>query len=180
MVLASAEYLKKTYVFLEVGVQTVHNRTLDLINRAHSAEEFFDSVARARKRGLIVATHLIFGLPGETREDMLETVRQVADIGLTAIKIHQLCVYKHTPMAIDYAAGNLPLLEEDEYVSLVCDALEMLPPDMVVMRLVAEGTREEIIAPQWAFEKSRIMEKIDSELIRRGTRQGSKFIPRAK
>lgn len=175
-----AEYLKKTYVFLEVGVQTVHNRTLDLINRAHSAEEFFDSVARARKRGLIVATHLIFGLPGETREDMLETVRQVADIGLTAIKIHQLCVYKHTPMAIDYAAGNLPLLEEDEYVSLVCDALEMLPPDMVVMRLVAEGTREEIIAPQWAFEKSRIMEKIDSELIRRGTRQGSKFTPRAK
>ncbi|MBC8000555.1 MAG: TIGR01212 family radical SAM protein [Leptolyngbya sp.] len=175
-----AEYLKKTYVFLEVGVQTVHNRTLDLINRAHSAEEFFDSVERARKRGLVVATHLIFGLPGETREDMLETVRQVADIGLTAIKIHQLCVYKHTPMAIDYAAGNLPLLEEDEYVSLVCDALEMLPPDMVVMRLVAEGTREEIIAPQWAFEKSRIMEKIDGELIRRGTRQGSKFTPRAK
>lgn len=173
-----AEYAEKTYVFLEIGLQTAHNRTLDLINRAHSAEEFFDSVERARKKNLVVATHLIFGLPGETREDMLETVRQVADIGITAIKIHQLCVYKHTPMAIDYTEGRLPLLEEDEYVSLVADALELLPPDMVVMRLVAEGTREEVIAPEWAFEKSRIMDKIDAELTKRGTRQGSKFQPR--
>lgn len=169
------EYSQKTYLFLEVGLQTAHNKTLDLINRAHSAEEFFDAVERARQRNLTVATHLIFGLPGETREDMLETVRQVTDIGLTAIKIHQLCVYKHTPMAIDYEQGRLPLLEEDEYVSLVCDALEILPPDMVVMRLVAEGTREEVIAPEWSFEKSRIMNKIDSEFEKRGTRQGSRF-----
>ena len=172
-----SEYAEKTYVFLEIGLQSAHNKTLDLINRAHSAEEFFDAVERARKRNLTVATHLIFGLPGETREDMMETVRQVADIGITAIKIHQLCVYKHTPMAVDYALGQLPLLEEDDYVNLVCDALEMLPPDMVVMRLVAEGTREEIIAPDWCFEKSRIMGKIDQELARRGTRQGSKFLP---
>lgn len=172
-----SEYNEKTFVFLEIGLQTAHNKTLDLINRAHSAEEFFDSVDRARKKNLTVATHLIFGLPGETREDMMETVRQVADVGLTAIKIHQLCVYKHTPMAVDHALGRLPLLEEDEYVELVCDALEMLPPDMVIMRLVAEGTREEIIAPDWCFEKSRIMGKIDQELLRRGTRQGSRFSP---
>ncbi len=175
-----AEYAQKTYVFLEVGLQSAHNKTLDLINRAHSAEEFFDSVERARKRNLTVATHLIFGLPGETREDMMETVRQIADIGLTAIKIHQLCVYKHTPMAVDYSLGKLPLLEEDDYVELVCDALEMLPPDMVVMRLVAEGTREEIIAPDWCFEKSRIMSKIDQELERRGTQQGSKFVAKVR
>ncbi|MBA3993412.1 MAG: TIGR01212 family radical SAM protein [Cyanobacteria bacterium DS2.3.42] len=173
-----AEYQEKTFVFLEVGLQSAHNKTLDLINRAHSAEEFFDAVERAKKKNIEVATHLIFGLPGESREDMMETVRQVADIGLTAIKIHQLCVYKHTPMAVDYEQGRLPLLEEDEYVQLVCDALEMLPPDMVVMRLVAEGTREEIIAPDWCFEKNRIMDKIDQELIRRGTRQGSRFSPK--
>jgi uncharacterized protein len=111
---------------------------------------------------------------------MMETVRQIADIGLTAIKIHQLCVYKHTPMAVDYSLGKLPLLEEDDYVELVCDALEMLPPDMVVMRLVAEGTREEIIAPDWCFEKSRIMSKIDQELERRGTQQGSKFVAKVR
>ena len=173
-----AQYQEKTYVFLEIGLQTAHNKTLDLINRAHSAEEFFDAVERARKKNLTVATHLIFGLPGETRQEMLETVRQIADIGLTAIKIHQLCVYNHTPMAVDYAEGRLPLLEEDQYVDLVCDALEMLPPDMVVMRLVAEGTREEVIAPEWSFEKSRIMDKIDQELSKRGTRQGSRFCAR--
>lgn len=171
-----SEYAKKTFVFLEIGLQSAHNKTLDLINRAHSAEEFFDAVERARRRNLTVATHLIFGLPGETRQDMMDTVRQVANVGITAIKIHQLCVYKHTPMAIDYSLGRLPLLEEDDYVALVCDALEMLPPDMVVMRLVAEGTREEIIAPEWCFEKSRIMGKIDQELERRGSRQGSKFL----
>lgn len=168
-----ADYAARTFVWLEVGVQSVHNRTLDKINRGHTAEEFFDAVKRARARDLKVATHLIFGLPGETRDDMMETVRQVADIGLEGIKIHQLCIYKGTPMEADYLRGELPLLEEDAYVELVCDGLELLPPDMVVMRLVAEGTRDEVIAPAWAFEKSRIMDKVDAELDRRGTKQGS-------
>ena len=91
-------YDQKTFLFLELGVQTIHNRTLDLINRGHSGEEFFDAVERAHKRGLRVATHLIFGLPGESKEEMLETVRVVAPLGLTAIKIHQLGIYKGTPM----------------------------------------------------------------------------------
>lgn len=168
-------YDQKTFLFLELGVQTIHNRTLDLINRGHSGEEFFDAVERAHKRGLRVATHLIFGLPGESKEEMLETVRAVAPLGLTAIKIHQLCIYKGTPMEEDYRAGRLKTMEEDDYVELVADALEMLPPDMVIMRLVAEGTRDEIIAPDWAFEKDRIMQKIEALLNKRGTKQGSKY-----
>ncbi|HEY9785475.1 MAG TPA: TIGR01212 family radical SAM protein [Candidatus Obscuribacterales bacterium] len=168
-------YAKRTFVFLEVGLQSAHNRTLDKINRGHTAEEFFDAVERARARNLRLATHLIFGLPGETGEEMLETVRQVSNIGLTGIKIHQLCIYKGTPMETDYLQGEIPLLDEDRYVELVCDALEMLPSDMVVMRLVAEGTKEEVIAPAWSFCKNRVMEKIDLELVRRGTRQGSRF-----
>ncbi|MBP7579174.1 MAG: TIGR01212 family radical SAM protein, partial [Candidatus Obscuribacter sp.] len=172
-------YDQKTFLFLELGVQTIHNRTLDLINRGHSGEEFFDAVARAHKRGLRVATHLIFGLPGESKEEMLETVRAVAPLGLTAIKIHQLCIYKGTPMEEDYRAGRLKTMEEDDYVELVADALEMLPPDMVIMRLVAEGTRDEIIAPDWAFEKDRIMQKIEASLNKRGTKQGSKYKAKA-
>lgn len=168
-------YDQKTFLFLELGVQTIHNRTLDLINRGHSGEEFFDAVARAHKRGLRVATHLIFGLPGESKEEMLETVRAVAPLGLTAIKIHQLCIYKGTPMEEDYRSGRLKTMEEDDYVELVADALELLPPDMVIMRLVAEGTRDEIIAPDWAFEKDRIMQKIEAALDKRGTKQGSKY-----
>lgn len=168
-------YDTKTYVFLELGVQSIHNVTLDKINRGHSGEEFFDAVERAHKRGLRVATHLIFGLPDETDEMMMETVRRIAPLGLTAIKIHQLCIYKGTPMEEDYRAGRLKTMEEDHYVSLVADALEMLPPDIVIMRLVAEGSQDEIIAPAWAFDKERIMQKIEAELTKRGTRQGSRY-----
>lgn len=170
-----AEYDKRTFVWLEMGLQSAFDRTLDLINRAHTAAEFFDAAKRAKARGLLVATHLIFGLPGETRAEMLETVRQVAESGIDGVKIHQLCIYKGTPMELDYRAGRLEVLTEDDYVQLVCDALEILPPDMVVMRLVAEGSQDEIIAPQWSFEKFRIMENIEAEMTRRGSRQGSKF-----
>lgn len=171
-----ASYHEKTFVWLEIGLQSAFDRTLDLINRAHTAAEFFDAVNRCKARGLMVATHLIFGLPGETREEMLETVRQVALSGVDGVKIHQLCIYKGTPMELDYRSGRLGVLDEAEYIDLVCDALELLPPEMVIMRLVAEGSQEEVIAPQWSFEKFRIMEKIDAELNRRGTRQGSKFM----
>lgn len=170
-----AEYNEKTFVWLELGLQSVFNETLDKINRGHSSEEFFDAVERAKKRDLKVATHLIFGLPDETDEQMLETVRQVAQCPIDGIKIHQLCIYKGTPMEIDYRMGKLPVLDEDRYVRLVADALEMLPPDMVIMRLVAEGSEDEIIAPQWAFEKERIMKKIDAELEVRGSFQGKKL-----
>lgn len=170
-----AEYNEKTFVWLEIGVQSVFNETLDRINRGHSAEEFFDAVKRAKQRNLLVATHLIHGLPGESKEQMLETVRQMTDIGLDGIKIHQLCIYKGTPMEVDYRLGKLPTLDEDEYVSLVCDSLELLPPEMIIMRLVAEGSQDEIIAPQWSFEKDRVMKKMQDELTRRGTRQGSRY-----
>lgn len=168
-------YHKKTYLFLELGVQTIHDRTLDILNRGHSGAEFFDAVERAHRRGLKTATHLIFGLPGESEAEMMETVRRVAPLGLVAIKIHQLCIYKGTPMEEDFRAGRLEVMKEEDYVRLVADALEMLPPEMVIMRLVAEGTRDEIIAPEWAFEKERVMKSIEDELTRRGTRQGSRW-----
>jgi hypothetical protein len=171
-----AEYDRQSFVWLEIGLQTAVNRTLDLINRGHSAEEFFDAVKRAQARKLKVATHLIFGLPGESEEEMLATVEKVASCGVDAIKIHQLCVYKGTPMEADYKRGQLPMLARDAYVRLVCDALEMLHPDQIVMRLVAEGSRDEVIAPDWCFEKTVVMDEISAELARRGTRQGSRFL----
>jgi uncharacterized protein len=168
-------YSKKTFVWLEMGLQSAFNETLDRINRAHTAEEFFDALKRSKARGLNVATHLIFGLPGETEEQMLSTVRQVAASEVDGVKIHQLCIYKGTPMEEDYKAGRLSTLDENVYVRLVADALELLPPHMVVMRLIAEGKRDEIIAPEWCFDKSRVKEKIDAEMARRGTRQGSRY-----
>jgi uncharacterized protein len=170
-----AEYDKRTFLWLEIGLQSSSNNTLDAINRGHSAEEFFDAVVRAKKRGLKVATHLIYGLPGENEEQMLESVRSVANSGIDGIKIHQLCIYKGTAMEKDFHKGQLPVLPEDTYVDLVARSLEILPPEMVVMRLVAEGSRDEIIAPEWSFEKERVMEKINQLLIERQTWQGKKF-----
>jgi radical SAM protein (TIGR01212 family) len=172
-----AEYDRKTFVWLELGLQSVFDETLDAINRGHSAAEFFDAVDRAKQRGLKVATHLIFGLPGEDRSHMMETVKRVAVSGVDGIKIHQLCVYKGTPMEIDYREGRLPMLDEDEYVQLVCDSLEMLPPEMIVMRLIAEGSKAEVVAPEWCLKKERAMDKIEWEMQRRGTYQGSRFTP---
>jgi uncharacterized protein len=170
-----ADYNKSTFVWLEIGVQSTVNRTLDLINRGHSAEEFFDAVERAHARGLTVATHLIFGLPGESREEMMETVRQIADSGVKGVKIHQLVIYKGTPMEKDYREGTLTTLDEDDYVELVADALEMLHPEQIIMRLIAEGTQDELVAPLWSLDKIGTLNKIHAELLRRGTKQGSKY-----
>lgn len=170
-----ADFSKRTTVWLELGLQSANNKTLENINRGHSAEEFFDAVKRAKARGLNVATHLIFGLPGDDEEEMMSTVKQVAVCGVDAIKIHQLVVYKGTPMELDLKAGRLPLLDEDVYARLVADSLEMLPPEMIVMRLVAEGSQDEVLAPTWSFNKHQTMEKIEAILTERGTRQGSKF-----
>lgn len=170
-----AEYNQKTFVWLEIGLQSAFNKTLDAINRAHSAEEFFDTIKRAKARGLNVATHLIFGLPDETQAEMMETVRQVSTCELDGIKIHQLCIYKGAPMEADYRRGKISVLDEDYYVQLVVDALELLPPEMVIMRLVAEGKKDELLAPEWSYDKFSTMDKINSELARRGSKQGLRF-----
>ena len=169
------EFNRKTFIWLEMGLQTAHNQTLDRINRAHTAEDFFDALKRAKQRGLPVATHLIFGLPGETREMMLDTVRQVATSGVDAIKIHQLCIYKGAPMELDYRLGNLHVLDEDYYAGLVVDALELLPPEMIIMRLVAEGTKDELLAPTWSYDKFSTMDKIREQMAQRNSKQGLLF-----
>jgi hypothetical protein len=171
-----AEYDRKTFLWLEIGLQSAVNRTLEAINRGHTAEEFFDAVERAHKRKLRLATHLIFGLPEETPEEMMQTVRLVADSGVIGVKIHELCIYKGTPMEEDYRAGRLQTLDEDMYINLAADAIELLSPDQIIMRLVAEGSEDEVIAPSWCFKKERIIKMIETELARRGTRQGSRFV----
>jgi len=107
---------------------------------------------------------------------MLESVKRVASAGVDGIKIHQLCIYKGTAMENDFLKGQLPVLAEETYVDLVTRSLEILPPEMIVMRLVAEGSRDEIIAPEWSFEKERVMQKMNQLLLERETWQGKKFV----
>ena len=171
-------YNKKVEVWLDIGLQTVHDETLDFINRAHTAADFFNVLERAKKRNLIVCAHTIFGLPGETKEMFYETMKKLADSKIDAIKIHQLLVLEKTKIAKQYSDGLFKTLELEEYINLVCDFLEMLPSSIVIHRLFAEAKPGELIAPKWAEQddgrrnKQQILRMIESELVNRGTRQG--------
>lgn len=174
-------YKNKVEVWLDIGLQTIHNETLDFINRAHSSEDFFNALDRAKKRGLIVCAHTIFGLPGETKEMFYETMKRLASSKIDAIKIHQLLVLEKTKLAKQFHEGLFRVLDLEEYINLVCDFLEMLSPDVVIHRLYAEAKPGELIVPKWAQNngrrnKQQILQMIENELIKRKSKQGSKCI----
>lgn len=166
------DYAKHTHVWLELGLQSIHDRTLRFINRGHSAEVFIDAVKRASKKNVHICTHIIIGLPGETGEDVLETARVIATLPIQGIKIHLLLALRGTKMGDLYEQGEISLLEKDAYVRIVCDILEILPPEMVIQRLTADGYRDIFLAPQWAVNKMDVLNTIDRELERRNTFQG--------
>lgn len=167
-----ADLNKRTYLWVEMGLQTIHDTTSRLINRAHDTAAYLEGVAKLRKHGIRTCTHIIHGLPGETREMMLETVRAVADMDVQGIKIHLLHLMRKTPMVKQYEAGLLRFLELDEYVQLIADSLELLPPEMIVHRLTGDAPRELLIGPMWSLKKWEVLNAIDDELKRRDTWQG--------
>jgi len=166
------DYAKRTHMWLELGLQSIHEKTLTFINRGHSAEDFTDAVQRTSGKNIHICTHIIIGLPGETREDMLETARVLATLPIHGIKIHLLLALMGTKMGDLYRQGRISLLEKDDYVRIVCDILELLPPEMVIQRLTADGYRDIFLAPQWAVNKMELLNLIDRELERRNTHQG--------
>ena len=169
-----ASYVPNYLTWVEYGLQTIHNKTLKLINRGHDFECFLKSYEMTKQRGIKTCVHVILGLPDETREDMLETAKVLADLKIEGIKIHLLCAMKGTKLAQMYEQGKFIPLEEDEYVNLVCDYLEILPRTTVIQRLAGNGLVGQTIAPNWLQKKFEILTKIDNELIRRGSWQGFK------
>ncbi|GIP34450.1 TIGR01212 family radical SAM protein [Paenibacillus sp. J2TS4] len=167
-----AELNERTYLWVELGLQTVHEETSELINRAHDTQCFLDGVAKLRKHNIRTCAHIIYGLPGETESMMLETGRQVARMNVQGIKIHLLHLMKKTPMVKQYEAGLLKFLEKDEYVKLVVDTLEILPPEMIVHRLTGDAPRDLLIGPMWSLKKWEVLNFIDAELKARNTWQG--------
>lgn len=165
-------YTRDRWVCLELGLQTIHDRSLDWMNRGHHYDSFVDAMSRAKGRGLNLCAHVILGLPGESRDDMLATADACVSFGLDAIKIHNLHVVRDTPLEEEYRAGKIKLFERDEYVSLVCDFLERLPPAMVIHRLSGDAPPDYLVAPDWCAKKGALLEAIDGEFRRRGTRQG--------
>lgn len=167
-----AELNERTYLWLEMGLQTIHDSTSELINRAHDTQCFIDSLEKLRKHNIRTCAHIIYGLPGETHDMMLETGRAVANMDIQGIKIHLLHLMKKTPMVKQWEAGLLQFLEMDEYIKLVVDTLEILPPEMIVHRLTGDAPRELLIGPQWSLHKWEVLNGIDAELERRNTWQG--------
>jgi len=174
-------YLQKlsyqTYIWLELGMQSIHDTSLTLINRRHDHACSVDAVQRATVRGIRVCAHVILGLPGETREEMLAMAGELNRLGVVGVKLHLLHVMRGTRLAEIYGRGEVQLLERDEYARLVCDFLERLDPRILIHRLTGDGGHDNLVAPLWSLKKFEILNLIDAELERRGTRQGVKFPP---
>lgn len=168
-------YAEKHHVWLEFGLQSIHDRTLRFLNRGHSRDVFLDAVGRAAGKGLHVCIHIIIGLPGETREDMLETARSLAALPVQGIKIHALLALRGTVLGTLYEAGRIAPMTREDYVRTVCDILEILPSELVIQRLTADGYRDIFLGPQWAANKMEVLNAIDGEMERRDAYQGCRF-----
>lgn len=173
-----AELNQRTYLWVELGLQTMHEETADLINRAHDFQCFLDGVEKLRKRGIRTCVHIIHGLPGETREMMLQTLEACAKMDIQGIKIHLLHLLRNTPMMKQYEQGLIQFMSKDEYVQLVIDSLEILPPDVTIHRITGDGPPDLLIGPMWSMKKWEVLNEIDAELARRNTWQGKYAKPR--
>lgn len=167
-----AEISRRTYLTVELGLQTVHDKTAALINRCHTYADFLNGFEMLSSRGINVCVHLINGLPFESREMMLETVRRVSELPVHSIKLHLLHIIRGTRLAEMYERGEFPAMELDEYVSLICDQLEMIPPDVIIQRLTGDGAKDDLIAPLWSLKKFSVLNEIDKEMRRRDSFQG--------
>jgi radical SAM protein (TIGR01212 family) len=164
-------------VTVELGLQSASDKTAERINRCHTLAQFEDAICRLRARAPMVkiAVHIINGLPGEDKAQMIETARTVAKIHPDIIKIHLLHIIKGTPLAEIYERGEYTPLTMEQYVNIVCDQLSLLPADIVVERLTGDGERETLVAPLWSLKKTIVINEIDKEMYKRDTYQGKNY-----
>ncbi len=168
-------YTGNCLVWIEYGLQSMHDHTLRRINRGHDFACFQNAVARTRGRGIQICTHLILGLPGETRRMMLDTARMIAGMGIDGVKLHLLYVVKGTALDALYRQGHYRCLEQQEYVDIVCDILEVLPREMVIQRLTGDPHPEELVVPLWSLQKTQTFSMIQETLAKRESWQGKRF-----
>ena len=173
-----AEIAERTVLTVELGLQTSDDRVADIINRGHSFSDFcagYEKLRRASDK-INICVHIIFGLPGENREGMMRTVRDVASLHPDQVKIHLLHVLRNTRLADIYLGGEYTPLGKEEYVEMVADAIEQLPPDTVIARLTGDGMSDELLAPEWSRRKVSVINDIDKLLYGRNTFQGKLYI----
>ena len=165
---------KRTYLTVELGLQTIHDKTSKFINRCHTLECFEECVKNLRKRGINVVVHIINGLPYETKEMMIETVKYLNKLDIQGIKIHMLSIVKDTKLNIIYKEKPFHILTKEEYVDIVCEQLEYLKEDIVINRITGDPKREDLVEPNWLVKKFCVMNDIDKEMKKRDIYQGDK------
>jgi radical SAM protein (TIGR01212 family) len=171
------EFAASTYLSVEYGLQTIHNASLDWMNRGHHYDAFLDAMVRSRGRGFEICAHVMLGLPGETHAMMLATACEVARLKLDGVKIHNLYAVKNTPLADQLASGQVQLMERDAYVSTLVDFLELLPPTILVERISGDAPPDYFVGPAWCLDKPSLRLALESELARRDTWQGKRWQP---
>lgn len=169
------EYNKKLYTWVELGLQTSNDDTALRINRGYKREVFTKAVEDLASKGIDVVAHIIFGLPGETKEDMLNTVKYVSNLPIQGIKLHLLHVMENTAMAKELENGDFRLLEMDEYIDIITEAIAMLPQNIVIHRLTGDAPRDLLIGPKWSLKKWEVLNAIDDTLKERDLYQGKYF-----
>jgi hypothetical protein len=167
-----ADISRHTYVWLELGLESMYEKTLRWVNRGHGLKEFIDAIERSKLRGLRICVHLILGFPNESREEILQTPFFLNQMEVDGVKLHNLHVIKHTVLEQIYRSGSFSLLNRDAYISLLVDFLERLAPETVIHRLTGETYRELTVAPEWSIDKIGLLNAIQKELEQRDAWQG--------
>lgn len=170
-----SELNDRTFLTVEIGLQSSYDETLKLIKRGHDVKNFEDSVRKLQERNIFTVVHIINGLPGETKEMMINTAKYVNSLGVQGIKIHMLYISKGTELEEMYKNKHFHILTKEEYIDIVCGQLEYLNEEMVIMRITGDPIKEEIIEPMWLLKKFVVLNDIDKELKNRGIYQGDKI-----
>ncbi|WP_238883618.1 TIGR01212 family radical SAM protein [Clostridium sp. YIM B02551] len=158
------EMNSKVYTWVELGLQTVHEKTAKLINRGYTLDVFEEALKKLRERGIDVVVHTIFGLPEESKEEMLETIRYISNKDIQGVKFHLLHLMKDTPMVKLYEQGRLKFLTQEEYIELICESINIIPQNMVVHRLTGDAPRSLLIGPMWSLKKWEVLNAIDKAM----------------
>lgn len=169
------ELNSRTFLMVELGLQTIFDETGFRINRCHTYAEFLDGYNKLKNRDIKTCIHLILGLPGETHSMMLESAKAVSKLRPTCVKLHLMHILKGTKMAQQYEDGEFETLTLREYVNTVVDCLEIFHEDTIIQRLTGDGGRDTLIAPLWSLKKFVVLNEIDKEMVRRDTYQGVKY-----
>lgn len=166
---------KKKEIWIELGLQSIHDKTAIETNRGHDYTTFLDCIERLKNTDLKICVHIINSLPNEDEQMMLETAKQVGQLPIHAVKLHMLHVCEGTKMGEDYKKNPFPLLTLEQYIDIIIKQLELFPPEIIIQRLTGDAVKELLIAPEWTLNKTNVLNSIDKEMVRRNTWQGKQL-----